>query len=100
MWRNACRANLEDLQEILELQYPAYQSEAKLFRSRDIPPLKQTFDEVINEYYEGIILKMIDNSGHIIGSVRAKAFRHNVVAHQQELRSDSCRGMCDIPLFD
>ncbi|MCM1495430.1 MAG: GNAT family N-acetyltransferase [Bacteroides sp.] len=73
MVKRVCRANLEDLQEILELQYLAYQSEAELFRSRDIPPLKQTLDEVIDEYNEGIILKMIDNSGHIIGSVRAKA---------------------------
>ena len=27
--------------------------------SRDIPPLKQTLDEVINEYNAGIILKIL-----------------------------------------
>lgn len=48
----------------------AYQSEADLFESRDIPPLKQTLDEIILEYNEGVILKVkIDSS--IIGSVRA-----------------------------
>ena len=66
------KAEYNDLQEILNLQYLAYQSEAELFGSRDIPPLKQTLDEVIDEYYHGIILKMVDDEGAIIGSVRAK----------------------------
>lgn len=69
---NIYKANYEDMPEILQLQYLAYQSEAELFGSRDIPPLKQTLDEVIGEYNAGIVLKMLDNSGHIIGSVRAK----------------------------
>ena len=69
---NITQANLEDLSEILQLQYLAYQSEADLFGSRDIPPLKQTLDEVIAEYNDGIILKMCDDSGKIIGSIRAK----------------------------
>lgn len=64
------KAEYGDLPEILKLQYLAYQSEADLFKSRDIPPLKQTLDEVISEYYEGIILK-VKNGSNIIGSVRA-----------------------------
>ena len=35
-------AETEDMKEILDLQYLAYQSEAKLFNNWDIPPLKQT----------------------------------------------------------
>ena len=66
------KAGKEDLKEILELQYLAYQSEAALFGNKDIPPLTQTLDEVIDEYNEGLILKMTDESGVIIGSVRAK----------------------------
>ena len=66
------KADYKDLQEILRLQYLAYQSEAALFGSKDIPPLKQTIEEVIAEYREGIILKMVDENGVIIGSVRAK----------------------------
>ena len=66
------KADYKDLQEILRLQYLAYQSEAALFGSKDIPPLKQTIDEVIAEYSEGVILKMVDENGTIIGSVRAK----------------------------
>ena len=66
------KADYKDLQEILQLQYLAYQSEAALFGSKDIPPLKQTLDEVIAEFREGIILKMVDENDVIIGSVRAK----------------------------
>lgn len=66
------KAERVDLQEILQLQYLAYQSESALFGSRDIPPLKQTLDEVIEEFNSGVILKMVDENGVIIGSVRAK----------------------------
>ncbi len=66
------RANPDDLQEILQLQYLSYQSEAALFGSTDIPPLRQTLDEVIDEYNNGIILKMVNDENTIIGSVRAK----------------------------
>ena len=64
------KAEYDDLREILELQYLAYQSEAELFGSRDIPPLKQTLDEVIDEFNNGIILKLVVDD-KIIGSVRA-----------------------------
>ena len=66
------RATREDLEAILQLQYLAYQSEAELFGTQDIPPLKQTLDEVVREYEEGIILRMTDEQNRIIGSVRAK----------------------------
>ena len=65
------RAEYNDLQEILALQYLAYQSEAELFGSKDIPTLKQTVDEVIEEFNNGIILKLTDKNGSIICSVRA-----------------------------
>ena len=66
------KAQKEDLKEILDLQYLAYQSEAALFGNKDIPPLKQTLDEVIEEYNEGLVFKMTDENDVIIGSVRAK----------------------------
>ena len=65
------KAKKEDLKEILELQYLAYQSEAKLFGDMEIPPLKQTIEEVFDEFQKGIILKKTDEKGRIIGSVRA-----------------------------
>ena len=36
------RAEAEDLESILQLQYLAYQSEALLLGDEDIPPLRQT----------------------------------------------------------
>ena len=66
------KAEFDDLPTILELQYLAYQSEAALFGGRDIPPLTQTLDEVIAEYQEGVVLKLVDETHGIIGSVRAK----------------------------
>lgn len=60
-----------DLREILELQYLAYQSEARLLDDFSIPPLAQTFDEIRQEYMERLFLKATDENGKIIGSVRA-----------------------------
>lgn len=65
------RAEFEDLPEILELQYLAYQSEAALFGSKDIPPLKETLEEVQEEYKKGTVLKLVTDEEEIIGSVRA-----------------------------
>ena len=65
------KAQKADLKAILELQYLAYQSEAKLFNDRDIPPLKQTLEDLESELENGIVLKAIDESGNIVGSVRA-----------------------------
>jgi len=57
------KAEQKDLKEILALQYLAYQSEAKLFGSMDIPPLKQTIEEVCDEYEKGTVLKAVDGAG-------------------------------------
>lgn len=65
------KAQENDLQEILALQYIAYQSEARLFNNMDIPPLKQTIEEVYDEFSKGTFLKAVDERGVIIGSVRA-----------------------------
>jgi hypothetical protein len=40
------KAEKSDLQQILDLQYLAYQSEARLLDDFTIPPLKQTLAEV------------------------------------------------------
>lgn len=86
------KTEYNDLNEILQLQYLAYQSEAALFGSKDIPPLKQTLDEVIDEFNKGIILKMvIDNK--IIGSVRAREENGTVYIGKLMVHPDHrCRG--------
>ncbi len=64
------KAEFGDLSDILQLQYIAYQSEAEILNDFDIPPLKQTLEEVQSEYARGIILKAVDENSGIIGSVR------------------------------
>lgn len=66
-------AEFDDLQKILELQYLAYQSEAKIHNNYSIQPLVQTLEEVEQEFYRGTILKGIDRDGTIIGSIRGYA---------------------------
>lgn len=68
---NITQAKREDLREILDLQYLAYQSEAEIYNDHNIPPLKQTLEEVESEFDKGVILKATDENGNIIGSVRA-----------------------------
>ena len=72
MIMNIYKADYKDLDEILRLQYLAYKSEAALFGTDDIPPLKQKIEEVIGEYERGTVLKLVDDDDVIIGSVRAK----------------------------
>ena len=66
------KAEKSDLKDILELQYMAYQSEAILTNNFEIPPLKQTYDEILTEYDSCDILKAVDKDGNIIGSVRGR----------------------------
>lgn len=64
------KATREDLQAILDLQYLAYQSEAEVLGRFDIQPLRQTLDEVVQEWETGTILKALDAENNYIGSVR------------------------------
>jgi N-acetylglutamate synthase-like GNAT family acetyltransferase len=62
-------AKIEDAELILRLQKLAYMSEAEILDNYDIPPLKQTLEEIIKEFEEKLVLKAVKNK--IIGSVRA-----------------------------
>ncbi len=64
------KAEMTDLVLILELQYLAYKSEAELLNDYTIQPLKETLEELEQEFRNGIILKAVNNEGYIIGSVR------------------------------
>ena len=72
MTNNRNRKNAKCIIGSQIVSYLAYQSEAALFGTHDIPPLRQTMDEVIMEFEHGILLKMESDNGKIIGSVRAK----------------------------
>ena len=66
------KAERRDLPAILALQRIAYQSEAVLLGTDDIPPLKQTLEEMSDEFDEGLILKGVLD-GTIVGSIRASS---------------------------
>jgi len=66
-------AEQSDLPIILDLQYAAYQSEARLPNNPNIPPLQQTLEELQYEFERGTILKAVDDDDSIIGSARAYA---------------------------
>lgn len=64
-------ATISDLRSILELQYLAYLEEAELLNNFDIPQMNETLDEIEEDFFNGVILKAVDDLGHIIGSIRA-----------------------------
>lgn len=65
------KATESDLQEILDLQYLAFQYAKELFKAENIPPLTQKLSELEAEYKAGIVLKAVADE-KIVGSVRAK----------------------------
>ena len=65
------KATKKDLPEIRNLQYLAFETEAKLFKNREDLPLKQTLEELAHELDSGVMLKMVTEDNTIIGSVRA-----------------------------
>lgn len=67
------KAQKENLSEILDLQYVAYQSEAELLGNKDIPPLKQSLEDIEDEFSKSLFLKVTDENGKIVGSVRGRA---------------------------
>ncbi|MCL1917478.1 MAG: GNAT family N-acetyltransferase [Peptococcaceae bacterium] len=66
------KAQTDDMEAILCLQYAAYQSEAEIHNDFTIHPLTQTLDELTAEFHKGMMLKAVQD-GEIIGSVRAYA---------------------------
>ena len=64
------KAEIADAADILALQKLSYQSEAEIYNDYDIPPLKQTVDEIKEQFKNHIFLKAV-HDGEIIGAVRA-----------------------------
>ena len=73
MGKRVCRANLEDLQEILELQYLAYQSEAELLGSRGRMNLKKVIPAIC-------VLALLFTGCAGIGKMGTKEFKTSFFA--------------------
>ena len=65
-------AKAADLPDILDLQYLAYQSEAKLLNNFSIPPLQEKLEALTETFLHGVFLKAVDNNGLVVGSVRGQ----------------------------
>lgn len=63
-------ASKSDAPEILAVQKAAFETEAISHGTRDIQPLTETLDELLQEYSAGPVLKATEN-GKIVGSARA-----------------------------
>lgn len=66
----ACRADLSDLPEILMLQKRAFASEAEVLCDPNIEPLTQTLEQASADVMRGVLFKICNETGAIIGSVR------------------------------
>jgi len=65
------KAVKEDLSKILELQKIAFLSEAEIHNDYKLQPLTQTIEELEKEFDNYLILKLIEDTGKIVGSIRA-----------------------------
>lgn len=63
------KAEVADAEEILKIQKLSYQIEAKRYNNYDITPLKQTLEELKDQFKTHTILKAVSD-GKIIGTVR------------------------------
>lgn len=70
-------ASEEDLLEILQLQKKAFERVAIEENNFDIQPLKQTYDDIVQEFKKRKFLKYILN-GAIVGSVRGHVDDQNI----------------------
>lgn len=63
-------AKTEDIRELYELQLISFVSEAKMIGSRNVPALKETFDEFAADFTNCTVLVKKNECGKIIGSGR------------------------------
>lgn len=74
---NIQKTTISDLADILELQKMAFYPIANLLGDNEIQPMVQTYDELLQEFNEGVILKYVQDY-EIIGSVRAYIDNENM----------------------
>ncbi len=65
-------ASLGDAETILALQKLAYQSEARFYDDRSLPPLTQDIASLREEFGASLVLKATVAGDRLVGSVRAR----------------------------
>lgn len=64
------KAEVTDTSELYELQLLAFESEAEMIGSRDVPALLETKEDNRKDFINWITLKLINDSGEMIGAIR------------------------------
>lgn len=64
------QATPTDIDELYALQLLAFESEAKMIGSRDVPALQETKNDHTKDFSHWVTLKLVNETGHIIGSIR------------------------------
>ena len=64
------KANVNDVFELYKLQLLAFESEAEMIGSRDVPALMETKEANEKDFVNWITLKLVSDSGEIIGAIR------------------------------
>lgn len=67
------QADRNDIPELYRLQLLAFESEAEMIGSRDVPALQESEEENAREFSSWITWKMVNEEGSIIGAIR---YRH------------------------
>lgn len=65
-------ATIQDVSEILELQYKAFRPVAESLSWPDAPNLTETVEHARDEFPKYMTLKMLSDEGEIVGSVRGR----------------------------
>ena len=65
-------ATIDDVPEILNLQYKAFRPVAESLNWLDAPTLTETVEHALGEFPKYTTLKMLSDDGKIIGSVRGR----------------------------
>jgi ribosomal protein S18 acetylase RimI-like enzyme len=65
-------ATIQDVPEILELQYKAFRPVAAEVNWLDAPGLKESLEQALEDFPKYMTLKMLSDEGKIVGSVRGR----------------------------
>ena len=63
-------AEIKDISELYQLQLLAFESEAEMIGSRDVPALQETAESHRADFTNWNTLKLVDDADRIIGSIR------------------------------
>lgn len=63
------QATVEDAETIWQIQQEAFEGQAEIYKTRQLPALLQTLEELVEEFAHKTFLKAVIN-GEIVGSVR------------------------------